>query len=128
MFEWIAKSVIGGLAGPLLDGYKAKLAAGTSHDTLAQGLALRELELQVKETEVQGQMKIAMIGHWYEPEKIAEYVCVSYLTKIVVWDVMLDLGTTDPIKGAVGVWIGMIFTFMFGKRGVENAIQLWKAK
>lgn len=40
-----------------------------------------------------------------------------YICKIIIWDKVLGFythGTTDPINGAVEIWVGMIMAFIFG--------------
>lgn len=128
MFEMILGFVLKVLGGPLVEAYKAKLASGTTHETLAQGLALQELQLQNRQNELNTQYKIALIGHWYEPANLASYICVAFLCKVVVVDTMLGLGVTPALKGDVAVWFGMIMTFLFGKRGIENVAMIWNKK
>lgn len=112
------------IGGPIISGaisaYKAKLEAGNTTDRLAADLAARELEVQKREAELQGDYKRALIGRWYEPANLAAYVFVIYLAKVVVWDTMLGLGVTPPVKGAVGEWLALIAAFLFAKRGAEN--------
>lgn len=129
MLESIIGLVLKGLSGPFLDAYKAKLASGVSHDTLAQGLSLRELELQQREAELLNEHKIAIVGKWYVPEKIMCYVVTAYFTQLVVYDKMLGGWThhaTDPLTGWAAVAAGMVLTYMFSKRTVNEAIKLWK--
>jgi hypothetical protein len=50
-----------------------------------------------------------------------------YLWKVIVWDKVLALGTTDPITGDVGVWAGMIVTTYVGGRSLEKiARTIWR--
>ena len=124
------QAIISFLGGPvikgLVDGYKAKLAAGNTAEQIAADLAGRELAVQQVEIQAQTQLRIAQIGKWYEPEHLAAYIFVAYLAKVVVYDVMLGLGSTDPIRGNVGEWMGMIAVFLFGKRGIENVARIIK--
>lgn len=116
------------IGGPIISGaisaYKAKLEQSGKQDLVAERLALQELELQKREIEVQGEYKRALIGHWYEPANLAAYIFVFYVGKVVVWDTMLGWGTTPAIKGDVGVWLGMVAMFLFGKRGAENVAMI----
>lgn len=120
--------ILGFIGGPvikgLIDGYKAKLEAGNTTDRIAADLAGRELEVQKREIEVQGDYKRALIGHWYEPANLAAYIFVIYIGKVVVWDTMLGWGTTPPIRGNVGEWMALIAAFLFGKRGAENVAMI----
>lgn len=122
------QAILSFLGGPLINGaigaYKAKLEAGNTTDRMAVELAERELEVQKREAELQGEYKRVLIGHWYEPANLAAYIFVLYVGKVVVWDTMLGLGSTPAIKGDVGVWLGMIAMFLFGKRGAENVAMI----
>lgn len=112
------------IGGPIITGainaYKAKLEAGGKTDLVAERLATKELELQQREIEVQGQIRIAMIGRWYEPTQLLGYIMVIYVGKVIIWDKVVGWGVTDPIGGAVGEWAGAIIMFLIGKRGIEN--------
>jgi hypothetical protein len=52
---------------------------------------------------------------------------IIYLWKVIVWDKVLGLGTTDAIGGDVGVWAGMIVTTYVGGRSLEKiARTIWR--
>lgn len=126
MWTWLASLIGGPIVTGLINAYKAKLDAGNTADKIAADLAARELAVQQREIEVQGQLRIAEIGKWYEPDHLASYIFVAYLAKVVIWDVMLGLGSTDAIRGTVGDWLGLIAMFLFGKRGIENVARIMK--
>jgi hypothetical protein len=126
MWALIFKFLSGPLLGKLVDGYKAKLESGNTSERIAADLAGRELAVQQAEIQAQTQLRIAQIGHWYTPENLAAYIFVAYLGKVVIYDVMLGLGTTDAIRGNVGEWLGLIAMFLFGKRGIENVARILK--
>src|SRR5262247_430945 len=103
----------------LVAGYKAKLASGDTRDQHATELAARELAVQQAEIEAQAQLRIAEIGHWYEPTHLFGYIMVIYFGKIIIWDKVLASwtnGSTDPIMGDAGTWAGWIMLFDVGKR------------
>jgi hypothetical protein len=126
--SFLLQPLLNFFGGPVIQGavdaYKAKLAAGNNQDRIAADLAGRELEVQAKEIEVQNQYKVALIGHWYEPTQLLGYILVIYVGKVVIWDKVLAWGTTDPITGAVGDWMGMIIAFLVGKRAFENVARI----
>lgn len=126
MWQFLLSLIGGPIVTGLINAYKAKLAAGNTSERIAADLAGRELAVQQREGELQTQLRIAEIGHWSEPDHLASYIFVAYLGKVVVWDVMLGLGSTLPINGAVGQWLGMIAMFLFGKRGIENVARILK--
>lgn len=125
---WMA--IISFLGGPvikgLIDAYKAKLAAGNVDSKIASDLAAEEIAAQTEETKAQTELKIAQIGHPWEPEKLAFYVTLIFYSKCVLWDTVLGWGTTGPLKGDVSVWAGMIMGFYFTKRGFENVARILK--
>jgi hypothetical protein len=123
---WTA--ILSFLGGPvikgIIDGYKAKLDAGNTSERIAAELAGRELEVQRREAEVEGEYKRALIGHWYEPTNLFGYIMVIYFAKIIVWDKVLKLGVTDSITGQGAEWAGWIMLFYVGKRGFENVARI----
>jgi hypothetical protein len=126
MWTWLASFLGGPVINGLINAYKAKLSAENTADKIAAELAQRELAVQQAEVVAQTQLKIAQIGHWYEPEKLFAYIMVIYFGKIVLWDKVLKLGTTDAITGAGAEWAGLIMAFYFGKRGIENVARILK--
>lgn len=123
---WLLSLLSGPLLGKIVDAYKAKLDAGNTADKLAADLASRELEVQKAEIAAQAQIRIAQTGKWYEPEKLMGYTAAIYFAKLLIWDKVFKLGTTD----ALGQWDGgaaaLIIGFYFGKRGIENVIRIWR--
>lgn len=124
------QAIIGFIGGPvikgLLDAYNAKLKAQTADAKIAADLAAGEIAAQTTERKEQEATKRAEIGHPWEPEKLAFYVWLVYFAKCVIWDTVLGLGTTPELKGAVGVWCGLIVSFYFAKRGFENVARILK--
>lgn len=126
MWTWLASFLTGPIIKGVIDGYKAKLAAGNTSERIAADLAQRELAVQDTETKAQAQLKIAEIGHPWEVEKLFGYVTLAFYAKCLIWDAMLHLGSTDAIKGTVAEWSGYVIMFYFGKRGIENVVRILK--
>jgi hypothetical protein len=110
----------------LIDAYQAKLKAGNVDTKIAADLAAAEIAAQTAETNTQTQLKIAEIGHPWEPEKLAFYITLLFFAKCVVWDTILGLGTTPALKGDVSIWAGLVMSFYFGKRTFENVARIIK--
>ena len=121
---WLLSFLSGPLLANILKAYQAKLAAGNTTQQIDATLAARELAVQEREIEVAGQYKTALIGRWYEPVNLLGYIIVAYVAKVVVWDTMLDLGSTAAVRGNVGEWLGMVMLFLVGKRGAENVARI----
>lgn len=126
MWTWLLSFLSGPLLNNLVAAYKIKLQSDNAQDKIAADLAGRELQVQQREAELQTQYRIAEIGHWYEPDKIMGYCVALLLAKIVVWDTCLGLGTTNLHQGWMTSTANIIVMFYFGKRGIENAVKLWK--
>lgn len=125
----ILNSVFGQAFSSFVDAYKAKLAAENNADSIAANLAARELDVQQQEITVQAQLKTAEIGKWYEPDHLMGYIMVSYLAKAIIWDNefgSITHGNTDPLKGELGTWAGMIMVFYVGMRGFQNVARIIK--
>lgn len=123
-------TIISFLGGPvikgLIDAYQAKLKAGNVESKIAADLAAGEIAAQTAETNAITQLKIAEIGHWYEPEKLFAYSLWFYFTKVFIYDAALGLGSTDAVRGDVATWGGLVIAFYFGKRGFENVARIIK--
>ena len=123
-------TIISFLGGPvvkgLIDGYKAKLAAGNTSERIAADSAAGEMAVQTAEIKAQNEYRIAEIGHWYEPDRIMGYAVAVYFGKLLIWDKVLGLGSTDPLAGFAATTANLIVIFYFGKRGFENIARILK--
>jgi hypothetical protein len=50
------------------------------------------------------------------------FVCLS--PKLLIWDKVLGLGTTDPLAGFAAVTSNLVVSFYFAKRGFENVARI----
>jgi hypothetical protein len=117
----------GPVAKGLIEAYNAHLKATTTDKQTAANLAAQEIAAQTAETQSITSLKIAQIGHPWEPEKLAMYITLVYYAKCVIWDKVLGLGTTDAVTGPIAVWAGLIMSWYFAKRGAENVTTIIKA-
>jgi hypothetical protein len=123
-------TILSFLGGPiikgLIDAYQAKLKAGNVESKIAADLAATEIAAQVNESKTVMQYRIAEIGHWYEPDKLIGYAVAIYFCKLLVFDKVLGLGTTDPLAGFASVTSNLVVSFYFAKRGFENVARIIK--
>ena len=123
-------TILSFLGGPvvkgLIDAYKAKLAAGNVENKIAADLAASEIAAQTAETNAMMQYRIAELGHWSEPDKLMGYFVAIYFGKLLIWDKVLGLGTTDPLGGFAATTANLIVAFYFAKRGFENVARIIK--
>lgn len=126
----IWSTIIGFVGGPvikgLIDAYNAKLKAGNTSEKIAADLAAGEIAAQTTEIRAQTEYKIASLGHWYEPDKIMGYCVAVYIAKLLIWDKVLGLGSTDPLRGWIETTTNLIVASYFAKRGFENVARIIK--
>jgi hypothetical protein len=124
------QAIIGFIGGPVIKGllqaYNAHLTATTTDKQTAAELAGKEIAAQVSETNAIMQYRISEIGHWYEPDKLMGYLVAVYFGKLLVWDKVLGLGTTDGLAGFSSVTANLVVSFYFAKRGFENVARIIK--
>jgi hypothetical protein len=111
-----------------LDFYKSKLAAANTQDKLAVELAVKEIEAEIAARAEASKIIIAEQGRWWTSviRPLAALPVVIFMWKVIVWDKVLGLGSTDPITGDVGAWAGVIVTTYFGGRTIEKCFRIFK--
>jgi hypothetical protein len=123
-------TIVSFLGGPvikgLIDAYNAHLKAQSADAATAANLAGKEIAAQTAEAQAATQLKVAQIGHPWEPEKLAFYIVLAFFAKCIVWDTIFGLGTTPALKGDVSTWAGLVMSFYFGKRTFENVARIIK--
>lgn len=129
ILAWLGSFLTGPLLKGALDAYKAKLANQNNEDARTADLASKTLEADLREEQLRSQLKVAEVGHWYEPEKLFAYVVLVYFAKLLVWDKVLGNwthGSTDPLTGWSGITATAVVGFYFSKRGIENVARILK--
>jgi hypothetical protein len=126
MWGFIANLIGGPLVNGLIDGYKAKLAAGNTSEKIAADLAARELSVEQRERELATQVVIAEQGRWYTalPRPLFAFAFIIYVWKVVVWDKVLGLGATEALSGDVAQWAMIVLTAYFGGRSLEKVARI----
>jgi len=123
-------TILSFLGGPvvkaLIEAYQAKLKAGNTDSKIAADLAAGEIAAQTTEINAIAKYRIAEIGHWYEPDKLMGYFVAIYFGKLLIYDKVLGLGTTDPLAGFASVTANLVVSFYFAKRGFENVARIIK--
>lgn len=124
-------SILAFIGGPvikgLIDAYNLKLKTQTADKVVAKDLAADQIAAETASGEFAMKLKIAQIGHPFEIEKLFAYIVLFHFGKCVVWDTMLGFGSTPAMKGDMSVFEGLIISYYFGKRAVENVTTIIKA-
>ncbi len=127
---WLGNLLGGPFAKAALDAYRAKLAADNASERIVADLAARELGLEQRERELAAQLVIAEQGRWYAalPRPLFASAFIIYIWKVVVWDKVLGLGTTDALSGDVAEWAMIVLTAYFGGRSLEKVARIFARK
>ena len=128
MWNWLLSLIGGPIVNGLINAYKAKLAAANTQDRIAVDLAIKEIEAEIKARKQASAIIIAEQGRWYTAiiRPLLAFPIVIYLWKVIVWDKMLGLGSTDPITGMVADWAGIIVTAYVGGRTIEKVARIFR--
>jgi hypothetical protein len=123
---WLGNLLGGPFARAAVDAYRARLASGTTSEKIAADLAARELSVEQRERELATRVTIAEQGRWYTalPRPLFAFAFIIYVWKVVVWDKVLGLGTTDALSGEVAQWASIVLTAYFGGRSIEKIAQI----
>jgi hypothetical protein len=124
--SWLGNLLGGPFAKAALDAYRAKLTADNASEKITVDLAARELAVEQRERELANELLIAEQGHWYTalPRPLFALAFVIYVWKVVVFDKVFGLGSTDPLSGDVAQWAMIVLTAYFGGRSLEKVARI----
>jgi hypothetical protein len=127
---WLGNLIGGPFVKAAVDAYRAKLSAENTSEKVAADLAARELDVEQREAELANQAVIAEQGRWYTalPRPLFAFAFVIYAWKVVVFDKVLGLGSTDPLTGDVAQWAMIVLTAYFGGRSIEKVARILSRK
>src|SRR5262245_21317111 len=128
MLQWLLSFLTTPVLGAIVDAYKAKLAAANTQDKLAVDLAIKEIEAEIAARAQASAIIIAEQGRWWTSiiRPLAALPVVIYIWKVIVFDKVLGLGSTDALTGEVATWAGVIVTTYFGGRTIEKVARIFK--
>ena len=128
VLAWLGNLLGGPFAKAALDAYRAKLAAENTSEKVAADLAARELALEARERELATSLLATeqsnWVTRWVRPLWAAPFVI--YTWKIVIFDKVLALGSTDPLTGFVATLAVTVAAAYFGGRTLENVARIIK--
>jgi hypothetical protein len=80
-----------------------------------------------RERELASEIVIAEQGRWYTalPRPLFAFAFIIYVWKVVVWDKVLGLGTTEALSGEVSQWALIVLTAYFGGRSLEKVARIF---
>jgi hypothetical protein len=131
MLQWLASFLAPHIVSGAIDAYRARLAAANTTDRTAADLAHAAMLAEIEARRQAQAIVIAEQGRWWTAiiRPLLAAPVVIYLWKVIVWDKVLALGSTDPLAGDVGVWAGAIVTTYVGGRSIEKIAQtIWRRR
>jgi hypothetical protein len=128
ILTWLGNLLGGPFAKAAVDAYRARLTAENTSEKVAADLAARELAVEQRERELSVQLVVAEQGNWMTRwvRPLWALPFVVYTWKIVIFDKVLALGTTDPLAGFVATLGVTIAGAYFGGRTLENVARIIK--
>lgn len=126
MWAWLASFLGGPLINGLISAYKAKLDAANTQGRIAADLAAKEIEAEIEARKQASAIIMAEQGRWYTAiiRPLLAMPVIIYFWKVIVWDKVFGLGSTDPITGMIADWTGMIITAYVGGRSIEKVARI----
>jgi hypothetical protein len=126
MFQFALRFLTGPLVAGAIDAYKAKLSAQNTQDHVAADLAKAELLAEIEARREASRLLVAEQGRWYTAviRPLLALPVVIFLWKVIVWDKVLGLGSTDEITGMAADWCGWIVTAYVGGRSLEKVARI----
>ena len=127
MWLTIMQFIGGPVVSGLISAYREHLKATTTDKQTASVLAGQQIAAETADVQAINQLKIAQVGHHWEVEKLFAYVTLFYYAKLLIWDKVMGLGSTDPLTGWALVAANLVIGFYFTKRTAENVTAIIKA-
>lgn len=117
--------VLKAVFGFVLQWQKQKLDAQGSHEAQVASLAAKQLELDQKEAEVQGQIVLAEQGNWFtrSVRPLYGWAAGILIWKILVWDLAFGQwthGSTDKLSPQAFWLLTTIVIAYMGGRSAEK--------
>ncbi|GGF56838.1 hypothetical protein GCM10007301_15670 [Azorhizobium oxalatiphilum] len=126
ILSWLS----GGLVDRVLDTLNKRVDAQTEQEKLRTQITVEAIKAEVASRQSDRDVLVAEQGRWYTAmvRPLLAAPVIIFLWKVIVWDKVLGLGTTDALNGTVADWAGAIVTTYVGGRSVEKVAALLTRK
>jgi hypothetical protein len=120
------------IGGPVINGliaaYRERLAATNTQDQMALTLLQTEINAEIAARAEANKLLIAEQGHWYTAmiRPLFALPFVIFGAKVVVWDKVLGLGTTDALDPHMWGVFNTVIVSYFGASAVERVTRIFK--
>jgi len=128
MLQWFLSVLSAPVFNTIVEAYKAKLAAAKRRTSSPSILPSRKSKARLRPARKPPRSSSRSRGRCGHPmiRPLAALPVVIYIWKVIVYDKVLGLGTTDTITGDVGTWAGVIITTYFGGRTIEKVARIFR--
>ena len=127
MLTWLASLLSAPIVNALIGAYKARLEASNTRDAQAADLAKAEILGEIEARRVESDIIKSEQGWWVSacirPLFAAPFIIFAW--KIVVWDKVLGLGTTDALDPNMWTVFIAVVTAYFGGRTLEKLARIF---
>ncbi|MCL4743828.1 MAG: hypothetical protein KJZ83_00285 [Burkholderiaceae bacterium] len=119
---WVLSFLSGGFVNKVLGILTKVMDNQTAREQLRTQITIEAIRAEVAAQQAGRDIVIAEQGRWYTAiiRPLLALPVIIYLWKVIVWDIVLGLGTTDPVRGIVAEWAGVIVTTYVGGRSIEK--------
>jgi hypothetical protein len=128
MLQWLASFLTAPVINGVIAAYKARLDAQNLQGQAAADLAAKAIAAEIEARKSADALIIAEQGRWYTAviRPLLALPVIIFMWKVIVWDKVFGLGTTDALTGDVATWSGAIVTTYVGGRSLEKiAKTIW---
>lgn len=118
LLSWLG----GGIADKVLAYLQKQADAQTEEGKRNAEITVAALKAEVEARAAAKEVIIAEQGRWYTAivRPLLAFPVIIYFWKVIVWDKVLALGTTDPLGGIVAEWSGAVVLAYVGGRSLEK--------
>ncbi|MFG1414075.1 hypothetical protein V5G24_23520 [Xanthobacter sp. VTT E-85241] len=123
LLSWLG----GGVVDKILDALNKRVDAQTEDQRIRSQVTIEAIKSEVAAQQAGRDLIIAEQGRWYSalPRPLFAGIFILYVGKVVVWDKVLALGTTDPLSPEMTNLMGIIVGAYFGGRTIEKIASTW---
>lgn len=126
--KWLVNILSLPILNSFVAAYKAKLEAGNTKDAKAVELAVAEIQAEIAARHAAKEVIIAEQGHWYTAviRPLFALPFVIFAWKVIVWDKVLKMGTTDAIDPNMwSVFMAVVASY-FGLSAIDRIAKVFK--
>lgn len=128
MFAMLLSFLGGPIVNGLIGAYRARLEANSTTEAHAVDLAKKEIEGEIAARQANAAIIRAEQGWWVTSiiRPLLAFPVIIYFWKVLIYDKVLGLGSTDALTGAVGDWAGWIVVAYVGGRSFEKVARIFR--